>query len=341
MHPVLFRLGIPTSWAPTFGPKSALFERWPLLLIGFVLGVGLLMWATSPEHAEKRKSFVWIGILVTLVIGLPLAGVGLVKLGEVKLHTYGVLISIGFLSGIAIAVREASRSGMDPEHILDFAFWVLVSAIVGSRVLYILTTWQEYKNDLGKLFRIWEGGLVFYGGLLACLIVAIWYVRRHNLSFWKISDICIPSVALGQAFGRLGCFAAGCCYGKKTEATWWTVKFTTGLAAKGADLYPTQLFSSLGTLTIFFLLLAIRSRKRYDGQVLVWYLFLYPIHRSIVEIFRGDKIRGFLFELDLTDKIAGADILTTSQFVSLILFSLGLASMIWLNKQYNKNKLAS
>lgn len=337
MHPVLFHFKVPADWATLFGPKSAIFGRWQLLLVALIIGASMLMWATDPERAKERRLYAWLGGIITLAAGLPLAGVGLVKLGEVKLHTYGVMISMGFLVGITLAAREARRAGHDPEKILDVSFWILIAAIAGSRILYILTTWQEYENDLGKLLRVWEGGLVFYGGLIGAVLASIWYVRKHNLSFWVIADFCIPSVALGQAFGRIGCFSAGCCYGKHLDAS-WAVQFTTGLATRGLPLHPTQLYEAFGNLMIFFLLLAIRSRKRYHGQALVWYLFLYPVVRFTVELFRGDKIRGYLFEMDLLNKIPGPDILTTSQIVSILLFALGLGCMTWLNRQYEKNQ---
>lgn len=338
MHPVLFQLKIPASWTAYFGPNSAIFSRWQLLLVAFVIGAGMAMWASDPKQPKERQWMVWLGLVIAIAAGIPLAGVGLVRLGEIKLHSYGVLISMGFLAGIAMAVREGQRAGMDPEKILDFSFWVLVAAIVGSRLLYIITTYKTYLKQPEKLFRIWEGGLVFYGGLLACMLVAIWFVRKHNMSFWKLSDAVIPSVALGQSFGRMGCFAAGCCYGKQVtlESVPWAVKFSSGLATKGAYLHPTQLYESFGTLVIFFALVAIRSRKRYDGQVLVWYLLLYPIERFTVELLRGDKIRGYLFNLNLTDLIPGNELLTTSQIVSFALFLIGVSSMAWLNYRDRK-----
>ncbi len=323
MHPVLLHIRIPASWSRYFGPKAALYGWWKVLLAFFVVAFLTWMWATNPERKQPSRALAWLSGLAVAVLGIPLLGIGLVKLGEIKLHTYGVMLSTGFLTGIALAVREARRQGENAEHILDLSFWILISAIVGSRVLYIIVTWHEYKNDLGKLFRVWEGGLVFYGGLIAAVLTSWWYVRKHNLRFWKIADIMIPSVSLGQSFGRLGCFSAGCCFGKASSLP-WAVTFTQGLATRNTPLHPTQLYESFGDLTLFFILVMVRSRKKFHGQVLIAYLLLYPLLRFTVELFRGDKIRGYAFEMDLIKSLPGPEILTSSQIVSIALFALGL-----------------
>jgi phosphatidylglycerol:prolipoprotein diacylglycerol transferase len=133
----------------------------------------------------------------------------LIKFGDLTLHTYGVLIAIGFLLAVLVARNEAHRTGIDPNLILDLSFYLLLAALVGSRLFYILSNWEEFADHPLDAIKFWRGGLVFYGGLIFAFLVGIWYVRKHHLSFSKIADLMAPSIAIGQALGRLGCFSAG------------------------------------------------------------------------------------------------------------------------------------
>jgi len=347
MHPVLINFKIPVWMAQYFGPSSLVFANWKLLAGVFAACFLLFMWLSEPPTYDESQppkknstALLWLTGLIALVLALLLGGVGLVKLGRIRLHTYGVLVSTAFLIGIMLSIREAKRTGENPDNILDLAFWVILAAIVGSRVLFIITEWNLYAADWQKihhwtqwrLFRIWEGGLVFYGGFLGAMLASWWFMHRHKMNFWKITDIIVPTLAIGHFFGRLGCFSAGCCYGKSCSVS-WGVTFHQGFATKGIPIHPTQLYSALGALTVFFLLVWLRSHKRYHGQILAWYLLLYPISRFTVEIFRGDAERGYLFKWDAFPQIIGPDLLTTSQFVSIILFFIGLSIMAFRNKQ--------
>lgn len=334
-----------------FGGSSFVFRHWPIWAGIFTLSFLALMWVTGPvapdpetgevpEDPPSQRIVAWVSGAFAVVSGLLLAGVGFVYLEKVQLHTYGVLLSVGFLVAILFSLREARRVGEDPERILDIAFWILVSAIIGSRVLFIVTTWGDYWADLQKvphwyqwkLFRVWEGGLVFYGGFLAALAVSLWYMHRNRMGLLKSSDILVPSVAIGQFFGRIGCFAAGCCHGKPSTLP-WSVTFQEGLATPHIPLHPTQLYEASINLFIFIALLWIRSSKRYHGQVLAWYLLLYGVGRFTVEIFRGDAERGFLFAYDITPISQGYDILSTSQFISILFFITGLVIIFWRSKR--------
>ncbi len=334
MHPVLISFKVPAWMVHYFGPSSVIFAYWKLLAVIFAVSFLAFFWLSEPPVSKEEKvsvSWLWLTGLIALFTALLLGGIGLVKFGYVRLHTYGVLVSTAFLIGIMLSVREAKRVGEDPDDLLDLAFWVLISAIVGSRVLFIITEWRIYADDWQKihhwmdwkLFKVWEGGLVFYGGFLGAILASWWFMRKHKMNFWKITDIVMPTLAIGHFFGRLGCFSAGCCYGKSCAMP-WAVTFTQGFATKNTPIHPTQLYSAFGALTIFFILLWIRSNKRFHGQVLGWYLLLYPISRFTVEIFRGDADRGYLFQWDTFKQVVGPDLLTTSQFISIILFILGL-----------------
>jgi len=133
----------------------------------------------------------------------------LVKFGEFTVHTYGVLLAAGFLLALWVALREARRQGIDSNIVSDLAFYVLIAALVGSRVFYVLNNWHEFQDQPIDVLRFWRGGLVFYGGFLCAVVVATYYIRKHNLNFHQMGDLLAPSIALGQAVGRLGCFSAG------------------------------------------------------------------------------------------------------------------------------------
>jgi len=220
----------------------------------------------------------------------------LFQIGNFKIHTYGVFIALGFLTGIILALREAKRVGEEPENILDLAFYSIIAAIVGSRLLYIVLNYQYYIENPLEMIKIWSGGLVYYGGFLLALIVGIWYIRKSHLPLWKTADIIAPSIAIGEAIGRLGCFSAGCCYGKVTTLP-WAVTFSNpeSLAIVGIPLHPTQLYSSITALFIFLILTVVKRVKKFDGLLIWLYVLLYSITRYVIEIFRGDD-RGLIFE---------------------------------------------
>ncbi|MBI4411695.1 MAG: prolipoprotein diacylglyceryl transferase [Deltaproteobacteria bacterium] len=240
-------------------------------------------------------------------------------IGGHALHTYGLMVAVAFLSGMLWVRFEAKRLGIDPQKMMDLFFYVVVSAIVGSRLLYVFASVPRWWMDPAVFFRIWEGGLVFYGGLIGAVLVSVWYCRRHRFSFLTVADVFTPGIALGHVFGRLGCFAAGCCYGLKAPVgSFWSVVFpynSAGIAPANVPLYPVQLFESFGELVIFAVLFLFRKKKKFEGEVFVLYLTLYPVLRTILEFFRGDKIRGFIIE----------GMLSTSQFISMIWFTIALA----------------
>ncbi len=213
----------------------------------------------------------------------------LLQIGKLSIYTYGFFIAIGFLVGIAIARQEAKRVGEDPEKIMDLSFYVLVFAIVGSRLFYIVTNPEMFLAGPLEILKLWKGGLVFYGGFIAALIAALIYLKKKKMPLWKTADIITPSLPAGQFLGRLGCFFAGCCYGRACDLP-WAVTFTRPdtLAPIGIPLHPTQLYHALGNLIIFGFLWSFRRHKKYDGQLFWLYLLLYGVTRSFIEVFRGD-----------------------------------------------------
>jgi phosphatidylglycerol:prolipoprotein diacylglycerol transferase len=251
----------------------------------------------------------------------------LLRIGSFSLSTYGVAMALGFLVAILLGMRLARRQGISVNALLDLFFWILVSSLVGARLLFVLlnlgqylrictapaeprTTWQAIY-DCTRGLHLWEGGFTYFGGFIAALAVSLWYSRRHGLSFVRVADLCTPLLALGHFFGRLGCFFAGCCYGKATTSALgvpfppqslafqeMVVRGTLALTAGATPaLHPTQLYEALTELCIFAALMVVVRRKRYHGQLLVLYLLLYPAARAMIELFRGDPDRRYLVEL--------------------------------------------
>ena len=256
----------------------------------------------------------------------------LISIGSFHLPTYGVLLVTAILGGIYTAMRLGRRSGLDPGRILDFCTWLILVALLGAKVLMVLTEWSYYRDHPGEIFSFgtFLAGGVFYGGFLAALIFAIWYVRLQKLSFWKLTDVLAPGVVLGQSVGRLGCFSAGCDYGKPTSAAWGVV-FSSNFAHEvtgvplGVRLHPAQLYESAATLVIFGLLLWWFPRKKRDGDVFLAYLGLYAVARFFLEFLRGDEDRGFVFHHQLS----------TSQFIAVLVVTAIAIVFIWRRAQPN------
>lgn len=242
----------------------------------------------------------------------------LIKIGPVTIHTYGFMIAVGFLIALWLALRQAKKVQVSQDKLVDLAFYCLLAALLGSRIFFIFTNWGYYMDHPLDIVKIWEGGLVFYGGLLFAVPTALWYMRKAELPVWQTFDIFAPSIAIGHAIGRLGCFCAGCCYGKPAEGIPWSVIFRdpASLAITGVPLHPSQLYESAGEFLNFLILVGIRRRQKFDGQIFWLYVMNYSIVRSVVELFRGDEVRGFV--------LPGFSI---SQAISLLLFG-GAAFML-------------
>ncbi len=213
----------------------------------------------------------------------------LFKIGKFTILSYSFFIAIGLIWGILLARKEAKRAGEDPEKIMDLCFYLLIAAVVGSRVFYIAANPGIFFQDPWELIRIQNGGLVFYGGFIAALITGLIYMKSTKMPLWKTADIIAPSIAMGQSMGMLGCFFAGCCYGRRSDF-FWGVTFTNpdSLAPSGISLHPVQLYFSLNYLIIYGILLFFRRHKKFDGQLFWVYVLLFGITFSIIETFRGD-----------------------------------------------------
>ena len=248
------------------------------------------------------------------------------RIGNFPINTYGVLLALAFLSAILIAAKLAARDGLPRERVYDLGLWILLAAIVGSKFLMLFTE-PEYRDDPMRLISLdfLRSGGVFYGGFITAVIAGYFLIRCYKLPWWKTADAFAPGLALGNAIGRQGCFAAGCCWGKETTMP-WGVEFTeagnavTGVPL-GVHLHPTQLYESFGALLVFFFLLWLHKRKRFSGQVILFYAVLYAVMRFTIEIFRDDPRGDILGLTTLTG-------LSTSQMLSIIVGIVGLIFLI-------------
>jgi phosphatidylglycerol:prolipoprotein diacylglycerol transferase len=247
----------------------------------------------------------------------------LFRIGSFPINTYGVFLALAFLCAILITVKLAERDGLPRQKIYDLSLWMLLASLIGSKILMFFTE-PEYRDHPLQLLSLdfLRSGGVFYGGLLGAVLTGYFLMRRYKLPWWKTADACAPGIAIGNFFGRQGCFAAGCCWGKPTNLP-WGVKFTelgheiTGVPID-VPLHPTQLYESFSMLIVFFFLLWLHKHRRFNGQVILFYALLYSIVRFTIEFVRDDP-RGDIMGLT---SMTG---LSTSQIISLIV---GTASLI-------------
>jgi phosphatidylglycerol:prolipoprotein diacylglycerol transferase len=250
----------------------------------------------------------------------------LFHLGPLTVYSYGVLLAAAYLLGLRLAMVRARARGMNPTQMLDLGIYIIIAALVGAKLLLLVVDFDQFKRSPMELLALARSGGVFYGGLILAVSVAFWYIWRHRLPFWSTCDVFAPGIALGQTVGRLGCFAAGCCYGRPTDVP-WAVTFTNPAAQAnvgtplGQPLHPTQLYESGADLLILIVLLATERRgKAYPGRTFWLYMLLYAISRFIVEFYRGDD-RGVVFNL-----------LSTSQFIAVIIVPVSVFMLYWLSR---------
>jgi phosphatidylglycerol---prolipoprotein diacylglyceryl transferase len=213
------------------------------------------------------------------------------KLGALSIHWYGVMVALGFLAGLWTAGRRGLHAGIAAEKVIDLGPWLIIGAIVGARTLYVISYWSEFfaGKPAWESFAVWQGGLVYYGGLIGASLACILYVRLKKLPLWKVADIFAPSIALGCVFGRIGCLLNGCCYGRACDLP-WAIHFPQGnpLNPPTYPVHPTEVYESLLNLGLYAALAWLYRRKKFEGQVFSLYLVSYAVLRSFVELFRGD-----------------------------------------------------
>ena len=233
----------------------------------------------------------------------------LFSIGPLTAYSYGCMIAVGVLYAFWLSSRRAAGYGLDRDELYNLGLAGLAGGLVGAKLLYIIVELPAILKDPSILLNITDG-FVVYGGILLGFAVPFFVCRKKGLPFLRYLDIAVAGVAGAQGFGRIGCFLAGCCYGKHTDA-WFGVRFPeNSLAPAAIPLIPTQLISSAGDFLLSGILILLYRRKHADGEVSAWYLILYAIGRFLTELLRGDP-RG---------KIG---ILSTSQAISVVMFAAG------------------
>lgn len=250
----------------------------------------------------------------------------LFEIGGFPVYTYGLLLAAAYLLGLQFALVRARSRGLDPNRVMDLGIWIIVSALVGAKLLLLIVDHDKFSTSPAELLNLVRSGGVFYGGLIAAVGVALWYLRRHKMPMWTVTDVFAPGIALGHVIGRLGCLFAGCCFGRPTDVP-WAITFHSEFAAQnvgtplGIPLHPTQLYEAGAELLILLFLLAFERRGRpFPGRTFWGYMLLYAVSRFVIEFYRGDP-RGMV----------GA--FSTSQFVSLLIVPLAIVMLVLLGRR--------
>jgi phosphatidylglycerol---prolipoprotein diacylglyceryl transferase len=247
--------------------------------------------------------------------------------GGFTIYAYGVLLAAAYLLGLQFALVRARRRGLDGQRVMDLGIWIIISALVGAKLLLLIVDFRQFSQSPRDLLALARSGGVFYGGLIAAVTVALLYLRRHRLPLWTTTDVFAPAIALGHVVGRMGCLMAGCCFGRPASVP-WAITFRDPAALAnvgtplGVPLHPTQLYEAGAELLILAFLLAFERRGRpFPGRTFWSYMLLYGVSRFIIEFFRGDS-RGMVLNA-----------LSTSQFVSVILVPLAIVMLVVLGRR--------
>jgi phosphatidylglycerol:prolipoprotein diacylglycerol transferase len=250
----------------------------------------------------------------------------LFEISGFPVYTYGVLLAAAYLLGLQFALARARKRGLDPNRVMDLGIWIIVSALVGAKLALVVVEYDRFVQNPREVLSLVRSAGVFYGGLIAAVAVALWYLWRHRMPVWTVTDVFAPGIALGHTIGRLGCLFAGCCFGKPTSVP-WAITFHNEYAARevgtpiNVPLHPTQLYESGAELLILVLLLVTERRGRpFPGRTFWGYMLLYGVSRFIIEFYRGDS-RGAI------------GMFSTSQFVSLIIVPLSLIMLFYLSRR--------
>lgn len=241
----------------------------------------------------------------------------ILEFGPIVIHGYGLMIAIGIVCGLFLFEKRAIARGCDENSLYSLGLLSLLSGFIGAKLLYCIVEFETIRDN--PQLALTGSGFVVYGGIISGIVAAIIYCKRKKLPFLSYFDLAAPSIAIAQGFGRIGCFLAGCCYGRETNSAFGIVFKHSLIAPNGVKLIPTQLLSSAGDFMIAAVLLFYARRERTQGQVGALYLILYSAGRFLIEFLRNDD-RGYL------------GLLSTSQFISLIVLSFALIALFVSNK---------
>ncbi|MCD7867984.1 MAG: prolipoprotein diacylglyceryl transferase [Clostridiales bacterium] len=249
----------------------------------------------------------------------------LFTIGPFTVYGYGLMVAVGIVAAYLTTEYRARKEKLAQEHVFSLVLWCAVGGFASAKILFWITEWKEILRDPSYLLQTIGDGFVVFGGILGGILAGYLYCRRNRLVFLKYFDLVMPSIALAQGFGRIGCLLAGCCYGKETDSFFSITFYDSAFAPEGVALIPTQIYSSLLDFAHFFLLLWIARHKKADGQVAACYLIFYSVGRFILEFFRGDSARGRV------------GVLSTSQFIGLFTALAGVLLLLHLGRKRRLN----
>ena len=306
MHPVLVETGPCQGWA------------YPIIVLILALVAVLVQWLESRRtHSQPLAATNWILSTVFVLAGAGLVIFAVNALAPIYVHSYGVMLLIGLAAGVWWLTRTGRAHGFSLEDWIDFALVILLSGVVGARLLYVLLHLPEYSAAPTTILFVWQGGLAYHGGVAVAIIAGYIFARARNISFPLLVDLSAPALALGYAFARIGCFLNGCCYGNESHLP-WAVTFPNGTEAGGVPRHPTQLYAGAASFIIFLILTKLQPRVKVRGNLFLSYLLLYSIYRFIVEFFRRGATANVFGPLSP---------LTEAQTASIVL---GLGALIWI-----------
>lgn len=347
MRKVLLRFVFDHFWQwQSVGNELHVGIAWLILLWVTLVGVamGVLYLQTKNFRESAVSAGFWLivpaGLIVVWLLRLPIVKSGIPVFG------YGMMMFVGFSSATWLASQRVRRIGQPPDVIWDMMAWALIPGLIGARLIYLLQNWQQvYAGKQGAQLLVatvalWDGGIVFYGGVIGGILGIVCYCRRRAISAVAMFDVIAPSLFVGEGFGRIGCFLYGCCFGRPCDLP-WAVRFPPDSltfeklvergtvepdAAATIPLHPTQLYSSLAAFVLAGILSWYFRRRPFDGAVLALAWILYPINRYILETLRDDE-PGRL----------GTDF-TFSQLMSMALVVSGVGAMIYFSRQQKLTK---
>lgn len=236
----------------------------------------------------------------------------LLRIGPFTVYGYGFMIAMGILAAYFTGEYRAKKYKLEYQHVFYLVIWCVLGGFTGSKLLYWLTEWKSIAADPGFILDTLTDGFVVFGGIIGGVLTAYVYCRIKKTGFLPFFDVLIPSVALAQGFGRIGCFLAGCCYGRETAGALAVTFHSSDFAPNNVPLIPTQIYSSILDFAHYGLLLYVLKHKKRDGQVGAAYLVCYSAGRFVLEFFRGDLERG------------SVGVLSTSQFISIFTLAAGI-----------------
>jgi len=262
----------------------------------------------------------------------------LFRIGNYPIYSYGVMIVIAYFFGLWIVKRETNRKGLRPSDAENIAFILVICAVIGARIWYVWEHWLDYAHSPFDIFKVWEGGLVFYGGFIGAVIGTFIYIHYKRIPFYKMGDAFAPGIALSIGIGRIGCFLNGCCYGKLTNS-WIGIKYPAanyppayiqqlrdGLISQGSahslPVIPTQSISTVDLFVIFGVLMYLRKSKAFNGFLFYVFFVLYGIHRFFIDFFRYYEGNAKILKY-----------ITLSQLISLIVIFFSVVMIIYLWKK--------